>query len=297
MKTSLEHLPLTLRSRLQAITQAITRRVRPCEKIILFGSYARGNYVRYDVKVEYGVQTIFRSDLDIMVLVSPGANLTVVGDILFRLEGEADDGEDLPFPDNLKVAPLQILYDRIDVVNVFLRDARYFYADMVREGILLYDAGRIPLAEIGTPDPPRFKEMAEEYYAEQMDRVTCFSDMLQTMYQKEKYTMGSFCLHQATENLYCAILLVFTLYRGKVHDLKKLRNQTRIHCRELLTPFPLRTQRDKNLFGLLCAAYVQARYNPNFVVRKEELDEMILRVNRLREIVEKACTEKIASIE
>lgn len=41
-----------------------------CDMIILYGSYARGGYVLWDERVEFGVHTSYQSDLDIMVVIS-----------------------------------------------------------------------------------------------------------------------------------------------------------------------------------------------------------------------------------
>lgn len=38
--------------------------------IILYGSYARGNYVLWDSKIEFGVKTSYQSDYDLLVVVS-----------------------------------------------------------------------------------------------------------------------------------------------------------------------------------------------------------------------------------
>ena len=40
--------------------------------IILYGSYARGEYVLWDERFDFGTHTTFQSDLDILVVLSKG---------------------------------------------------------------------------------------------------------------------------------------------------------------------------------------------------------------------------------
>jgi predicted nucleotidyltransferase len=46
LKTTIDHLPVDKQTELQKITAAISQRF-PAEMIVLFGSYARGDWVDY----------------------------------------------------------------------------------------------------------------------------------------------------------------------------------------------------------------------------------------------------------
>ena len=83
-------------------------------------------------------------------------------------------------------------------------------------------------------------------------------------------------LHQATEYLLKSIPLVFILYRYKEHELKFLLDMCKKYTLDLVDIFPCRTKQEESVFDLLCRAYVEARYNDNFVVTKEEIDVLIL---------------------
>ena len=62
MKSTLSHLPQTKQDQLKALTRIILDKV-PAEMIILFGSYARGDWVEdYQEKYEYV------SDFDILII-------------------------------------------------------------------------------------------------------------------------------------------------------------------------------------------------------------------------------------
>lgn len=67
MKTSLAHLSVQKQQELKTIVQTVKRIGKP-EMIILFGSYARGDWVT-DRYVENGTTFDYQSDFDILVVV------------------------------------------------------------------------------------------------------------------------------------------------------------------------------------------------------------------------------------
>jgi hypothetical protein len=113
--------------------------------------------------------------------------------------------------------------------------------------------------------------------------------------KEDMYKKSSFLLHQACENYYYAIRLSFTLRNNKQHNLSKLSGSTKRYSEELKTVFPQDTPEEKRLFTLLKAAYVDARYNPYFMVMKEDIDKLIPKVELLRDITERICKERINS--
>ena len=55
---------------------------------------------------------------------------------------------------------------------------------------------------------------------------------------------------------------------------------------ELAKVFLRDTPEEKRLFELLRSAYVEARYNDDFVVTKEDIDALMPKVELLRDVVE-----------
>ena len=70
MKRSIKRLPKRTQEELTMLLGLIRHHVEHCQMIILYGSYARGNYVLWDSKIEFGVRTCYQSDYDILVIVS-----------------------------------------------------------------------------------------------------------------------------------------------------------------------------------------------------------------------------------
>lgn len=107
--------------------------------------------------------------------------------------------------------------------------------------------------------------------------------------------MGSFQLHQACERFYNALLLVFTNYRPKNHKINELSGMAKRFSAELTNVFPQNSVFEKECFDLLCRAYIEARYNKDFVITREQLEYLLSRTEILKEITHRLCSEKIAS--
>ena len=50
----------------------------------------------------------------------------------------------------------------------------------------------------------------------------------------------------------------------------------------------------ERLFDLLQRSYIESRYNPDFEITKTDIEALVPKVERLRDIVEKICREQIA---
>ena len=70
MKKSIAYLPKSKQEDLIRLVMEINKRLPEAQMIILFGSYARNEYVDYDERIEFGIPTFFRSDNDIYVITS-----------------------------------------------------------------------------------------------------------------------------------------------------------------------------------------------------------------------------------
>lgn len=80
---------------------------------------------------------------------------------------------------------------------------------------------------------------------------------------------------------------------NKQHNLSKLSASVKRHSEELAKVFPRNTPEKKRLFTLLKDAYVEARYNPKFLVTKEDIDALLPKVELLRDITKRICEAKI----
>lgn len=128
---------------------------------------------------------------------------------------------------------------------------------------------------------------------EKYEEALFFLEDVEVNYNKRRYKRASFYLHQACENLFYTLRLVHTLKNSKQHNLSKLLGATHKYSDELRKIFPRNTKEEKRLFELLRLAYVEARYNPKFVVTKEDIDAILPKVERLRDVVSEVCKSQI----
>lgn len=105
-------------------------------------------------------------------------------------------------------------------------------------------------------------------------------------------------LHQATESYLKTIPLVYILYGYKEHDLEYLMDKCKPFTMELSQVFPRDTEEEERLFKLLQRAYIESRYNKkNFIVTEADIDALIPKIERLRDLTEKICKERLAFYE
>ena len=134
---------------------------------------------------------------------------------------------------------------------------------------------------------------AQEYFNEKFENANDFLRSARYDVKDEKYKICSFHLHQACENYYYAIRLTYTLRNSKQHNLSKLSSSVKRYSDDLSSVFPQNTPEEKRLFTLLKAAYVEVRYNPHFVVTKEDIDALVIKVKLLRDITQRICQTRI----
>ncbi|MDR2036673.1 MAG: HEPN domain-containing protein [Bacteroidales bacterium] len=206
-----------------------------------------------------------------------------------------DKQEDLFFAgrDFDRDMPVQFLNDDIRTFNKSIDESRYFCTQIKQEGVVFYDSGKFKLSRRRKLDYDEIKQQAQEYFDEKFKEANEFLVDTNNAYNRENYKRASFYLHQACENYYYAIRLTFTLRNNKQHNLSKLSSSVKKYSDDLETVFPQNTPEEKRLFALLKAAYVDARYNPHFVVAKEDIDALVSKVELFRDITERICVEKI----
>jgi HEPN domain-containing protein/predicted nucleotidyltransferase len=287
MKNSIAYLHKNNQDDLNFLISEVRKRLPQAEVIILYGSYARNNYVRRGVRYEHGVVTIKISDYDILVLTS-GINIKKAETVLDNVDDLFFTGKDID-----RDTPVQFINDDIKQFNKYVEEGRYFYTQIKQEGVVLYDSGKYKLSRRRKLNFDEIKEQAQVYFDEKYRKADGFLKGANFYYNEKDYLLSSFNLHQACENYYYAIRLTHTLRNSKQHNLSKLSSSVRRYSDDLKTVFPQNTPEEKRLFTLLKAAYVDARYNPHFVVTEEDIDALIPKVERLRDFTQQICAEKI----
>jgi HEPN domain-containing protein/predicted nucleotidyltransferase len=286
MKRSLSHLPERKKYEVCKVRETILQYEKKCEMIILFGSFARGDWVE-DKYLEDHITYEYQSDFDILILVKSRGKVSKGP--WMQIERAIADNP------NIKT-PVSIIVHTVDEFNDKIKRAEYFFNDIKKEGIMLHDSGNFKLERRRKINLKLRIEKAQEDLEHWLHKATGFYRSYEYGVKDEDWSLAAFMLHQATEHAYTALLLVYTGYKPKVHNLEKLGEQAAQCDPRFLAAFPRQTEEQKKRFELLKSAYIDARYRKDYKITPEELEYLGERVNALHDLTRKSCTEKIQSL-
>ena len=284
MKTSLEHLPDVKLDELKIVVEQILAEFKDeVGMIILFGSYARGDWLEEFAPDRLRYQ--YQSDFDIMVVTRKSHRHTHRWAQVERaVEGKGVSTR------------LELEHTNIGFFNKMLELGYYFYVDMVEEGVMLHDSGRLTLSEPRVLTPEEAYDKAKVFHDEWLESGVDFHEAFQHAFSLGKLKLAAFLLHQATEHLLTAFLLVRTDYKPKLHDLDKLMALAAARDVEMLKVFPKGTELEEKRFKLLRDAYVGARYESSYHITREDLDYLAPRVEFLLDLVRQRCLGRLAHL-
>jgi predicted nucleotidyltransferase/HEPN domain-containing protein len=299
METGLDHLPEGKRQDLawalkvlfEEFEAAVAhgssgyRRNAAILKVILFGSYAT------DAWVEDPVGGYF-SDYDILVVVNH-PKLTDVLD--YWAKADARLGRDYLVTKRLSAPVNFIVHDLADV-NEQLRRGRYFFRDVVRDGMELYSAAGVGFEAPAVLRAEEALKEARGYFEEWSRSAEKFKRSGEFLISDGAPKEAAFSLHQAVERLYTCVLLVKTLYSPKSHRLNFLRSQAEQLDGRLAEAWPRASRFEQRCFELLRRAYVEARYSSHYKITEKELAWLLARVGALQGLVEAVCRERLAEL-
>lgn len=295
MRDQLDHLPQTTQRELAHVVRVLFEEfeaaLRPGTskwskqgrifKIVLYGSFARGDWVSDPIGG-------YQSDYDILIIVNDDR----LADFEFWSAAEDRLMRDVTINQSL-IAPPSFIVHTLTDVNAQLERGRPFFVDIVEQGIALYEAEGFAFAMPSKLPPEEARLEAQKHFDEWFvtaDRSIKAFNWLRTqgndaIWQKK----AAFQLHQAVEQLYHCTLLVTCLYSPKSHRLNFLRSQCEQIAPALVEAWPRGTKFERRCFELLRQAYVNARYSPHYAITNEELTWLGERVTILLALVETLC--------
>lgn len=250
-------------------------------KIVLFGSYARTDWVD---EPDNG----YLSDFDLLVIVSHN-KLTDIADYWWV-------AEDKILRDPTVGRLVNIIVHDLAEVNQALGRGEYFWTDIARDGIMLYELPGHPLAVPKPMTPRDALEMAERYLAHWVPRTDSMLAAAEFHMERNERCDAAFSLHQAVERAYACFLLVHTFYFPRSHNIKFLRSLAEDIDKRLVEAWPREQRLDKRRFETLKRAYVEARYSDQYDVSTEDLDVIAASARRLRDLVLETCEEQIGRL-
>ncbi len=290
MRRDIDHLPPIQQAELERVkhllmaefAEAISRATQPWKKngkilkIILFGSYSRDDWVDEPANG-------YQSDFDLLVVVNH-SDLTDIAHYWYV-------AEDKILRDAAIERPVNIIVHALDEVNQSLKRGEYFWVDIARDGIVLYELPCHPLATPMPLTPADAYRMATGYFEEWLQKVTDAIEIAEFCIEKGKWKDAAFTLHQATERAYICFLLVRTLYFPRSHNIKFLRSLAEDSEPRLIGVWPRDRRLDRRRFQHLKRAYVEARYSTAYQVEVDDLTAILACVRDLRDVVEQVSRE------
>lgn len=297
MKTSLEHLPERKQRELARVVGIIQEEFADLVersksdakkdgrifKIILFGSYARGTWVD-----EPHTSKGYRSDFDILVIVS---NKELADPKYW------DKTTDRLMWDKEIETPVSLIVHGAREISNFLQEGQYFFSDIRRDGIALYELDDRELAEPKSLTGQQAYEVAQKHFSARSRTADFFVKHVLYGLKDGDWKETAFMLHQSIEQAYSTLLLTLTNYSPASHNLKFLRGLAEGQDIRLAEAWPRDHHRFQSWFNTLNEAYVKARYSDHYEITEEALTWLTARTSILYDLVNTVCQEHIARLE
>lgn len=262
MKKSLKHQKKPKQEESQKVVTAIQKTCKDVEKIILFGSYARSDYK--EVKdLKEGKRTGHISDYDVLVVTEK--------------KKSTDKFAYWNSSEKLKLTvPVRVITHDIENLNINLAEGQYFFTDIKKEGITLFDSKKYKLANKRKLKPKEKQRIAQDHFSSWFKSA-------KTFFIQSDCKNAAFQIHQSVESS----------YNSNEHFLWLLGQRTSKYHRELKALFPKKNQKDKYRFKLLDDAHIAGRYDTDFRISKQDLIILAKDVKMLSQFTEEICEKKI----
>lgn len=269
MKVDLDHLPPAKQRELERVVQILFEEFGDATaiatsdwkkqarilKVILYGSYARGGWVD-----EPHTAKGYQSDFDLLVIVN---HEKLTDRVEFWATAEDRLNRELAITKTLRT-PVNFIVHTLAEVNTGLSEGRYFFIDIARDGIALYQSDATDLPEQQPKTPAQALAMACEYFEEWLPSARRFEKAALAMIAEDGPKEAAFQLHQAAERYFHCVLLVCCFYTPHVHNLGFLRTQAERIDPRLIDVWPREGRTDRARFEKLKEAYVKARYSKHY---------------------------------
>lgn len=284
---TLAHLPQKKQDELAEIVDIIFHIANPT-KIVLFGSHTSDKWVE-DEYEEKGATYSYISDYDILVILSEG-DKEREHEIASKIENKT-----LKYKNDVSPIVHSIAY-----VNQGLESGQYFFRDIVKEGIVLFDDHKFQFAACKPLTKEQQKDLALRHFNKWIKSGSRFLKITKNSFndalkKEEPLNEVIFNLNQATEKFYGGLLLVYTGYKPKTHKLKVYRKYSKHISVKLnhLFKYPNGNVEEYRLFDILNKSYLDSRYQDDYFISKEDLENLIIKVEKLEIVSIELCDRKL----
>lgn len=297
---SISYLPKHKQTDLGLIIGIIKGTIPEVGMALLYGSYARGDYVDFDKRVDFGESKTYQSDYDILVL----THKTNKNDIEKKQQSVIDKyyaaknkqkQEAERSGKTIHITPLRLLHKDIEGFNNEISDNNYFSVQIKNEGIVLLDKEVYRLSDPRALNYKEIQVLAQEYYDFRMGTVENHLIASELLFSKQIYNLSAYHLQQALENIYHSILLVFSLYSPKNHKLQELNKAVYQYAPSVSDCFGSPNDDDdtKLIFSLIDKAYIEGRFDRKYSTTKEQIELAITKIKDVLRLAKESNQEQI----
>ena len=298
MKSSLDHMPPRKQRELARVLEILHEEFEDALKegtadfkkrgrilkIILFGSYAKGGWVDEPFTMKG-----YRSDFDLLIILNH-RKLCEFSEFWHKAADRLNR-------DPLVETPVSFIVHSRREVNAYLKEGQYFFSDIRKEGVVLYELDDEPLAEPGVLTSTDRLRLAKEHFADRFASAIGFLDTSLYAASRTRHKEAAFQMHQSLEQAYSCLLLTLTNYAPPSHNVKFLRSLAEEQDRRLAEAFPRDQHRERAWFNTLNEAYVKGRYSKHFEISAEALNWLGGRTSLLLDLVKSACLDHLKILE
>jgi predicted nucleotidyltransferase len=300
MRTDIDHLPAAKQRELDRVVEMIFQGFREATqhatgrkksgrilKIILFGSYARGDWVDAPFDANQ-----YKSDYDILIIVNQ-KELAERADYWEETEQRLVDAY---LYEKVIRTPCNFIVHSLHQINDGLAHGRLIFMEIVKDGVALYQSDDKPLADPKPKTPEQLYLVAKDYFEEYLGHSHSFYRGFQDALGHDDLKKAAFDLHQATEPLYQCVMLVLKLYTPFDHNIIFLRSLAEEMDHSLFDVWPRGTRAERAMYQKLKDAYRKARYSKHYTISREELDWLGARVEVLGQRVFDICSARLEQL-
>ncbi|KPH07048.1 HEPN domain-containing protein (plasmid) [Rhizobium acidisoli] len=297
MKSSLDHMPLRKQREIGRVLEILHEEFEDALrdgtadfkkrgrilKIILFGSYARGGWVDEPFTMKG-----YRSDFDLLIIVN-NRKLCEFAEYWYK-------AADRLIHDASIETPVSFIVHSRREVNNYLREGQYFFSDIRKEGIVLYELDDERLAE---PAPLTLEDrltLATDHFRHRFNTAQNLNALANSAKQCSMFNEAAFLMHQSLEQAYSCVLLTLTNYGPPSHNIKFLRSLAEEQDRRLAEAFPRDQHKERAWFNSLNEAYVKARYSKHYEISGEALTWLSEQTTVLLGLVKTVCSEHLETL-
>ena len=255
------------------------------EIVILFGDYVKVNNTINNLVREWDQIVEYKTVIQILIITRKPThekNMRLSREIISKIKNNKGI-----------IYPVNIIIEDIFSFNQWIKESRYFYLDILNEGILLYDSEKYKISNIKKLNKSDIKQIQKEDFKACFWIASEFYIDYVNAFERRSYKIAIFYLHQSTEFFITCYLLVKTWYKSKTHDLEILYSKLKEQTKSLNNWFDLEKQNDIYYFEIFRWAYIDSRYKKWYKVNWKDLLFLSNKVIQLRDNIKSLCNKEL----